>query len=151
MANSASCRHPAILDLAGKPPPHIPAPSVLQTMNNHVIIVYCCARKLCIVVAAYSAQASASRDAADRITLCCVHERICLMREQVEKALAEIRPALQAHGGDVELIDVSEDGVVKVKLTGACGGCPMAQMTLKQGVERGLKERVPSVARVDAA
>ena len=77
-------------------------------------------------------------------------ERIQPMREQVEKALGEIRPALQAHGGDVELVDVSDDGVVKVKLTGACGGCPMAAMTLKQGVERGLKERVPEVVRVDS-
>ena len=77
-------------------------------------------------------------------------ERIQPMREEVEKALGEIRPALQAHGGDVVLVDVSDDGVVKVKLTGACGGCPMAAMTLKQGVERGLKERVPEVVRVDS-
>jgi Fe-S cluster biogenesis protein NfuA len=55
------------------------------------------------------------------------------MKEQVQSALNEIRPSLQADGGDVELVDV-EDGIVKVRLTGACGGCPMSQMTLKQGV-----------------
>jgi len=69
------------------------------------------------------------------------------MRENVEKALQKIRPALQADGGDIELIDI-QDGVVKVKLTGACGGCPMSQMTLKQGVERVLKQEVPEVKGV---
>ncbi|MBA7628077.1 Fe/S biogenesis protein NfuA [subsurface metagenome] len=71
------------------------------------------------------------------------------MREKVEAALAQIRPALQADGGDVELIDVSQ-GVVKLKLKGACAGCPMATMTLKQGIERVLKERVPEVKEVVA-
>lgn len=71
------------------------------------------------------------------------------MREDVEKALQKIRPALQADGGDIELVDVA-DGVVKVKLTGACGGCPMSQMTLKQGVERVLKEQVPEVKTVES-
>lgn len=71
------------------------------------------------------------------------------MRENVEKALQKIRPALQADGGDIELIDI-QDGVVKVKLTGACGGCPMSQMTLKMGVERVLKEAVPEVKGVEA-
>lgn len=71
------------------------------------------------------------------------------MREDVEKALEKIRPALQADGGDIELVDVA-DGVVKVKLTGACGGCPMSQMTLKQGVERVLKEQVPEVKTVES-
>jgi Fe-S cluster biogenesis protein NfuA len=71
------------------------------------------------------------------------------MRENVEKALQKIRPALQADGGDIELIDI-QDGVVKVKLTGACGGCPMSQMTLKQGVERVLKEAVPEVKEVES-
>jgi Fe-S cluster biogenesis protein NfuA len=71
------------------------------------------------------------------------------MRENVEKALQKIRPALQADGGDIELIDV-QDGVVKVKLTGACGDCPMSQMTLKQGVERVLKEEVPEVKGLEA-
>jgi Fe-S cluster biogenesis protein NfuA len=70
------------------------------------------------------------------------------MRESIEKALAKIRPALQADGGDVELIDVV-DGVVKVRLTGACGGCPMSQMTLKMGVERILKQQVPEVKSVE--
>ena len=73
------------------------------------------------------------------------------MKEKVEKALKKIRPFLQADGGDVELVDVSEDGVVKVKLTGACGGCPMAQMTLKTGIERVLKEEVPEIKSVEAA
>ena len=71
------------------------------------------------------------------------------MREKVEAALANIRPALQADGGDVELIGVDE-GVVKVRLTGACGGCPMAKMTLRNGVERILKEKVPEVKEVIA-
>jgi Fe-S cluster biogenesis protein NfuA len=71
------------------------------------------------------------------------------MRESVEKALQKIRPALQADGGDIELIDI-QDGMVKVKLTGACSGCPMSQMTLKMGVERALKEAVPEVKGVEA-
>ena len=70
------------------------------------------------------------------------------MREKVEAALNKVRPALQADGGDVELVDVSDDGVVKVKLTGACCGCPMSQMTLKAGIERILKEEVPEVKEV---
>jgi Fe-S cluster biogenesis protein NfuA len=70
------------------------------------------------------------------------------MRENVEKALDKIRPALRADGGDIELIDVV-DGVVKVKLTGACGGCPMSQMTLKMGVERVVKQQVPEVKSVE--
>ncbi len=70
-------------------------------------------------------------------------------KEQVETALNKIRPALQADGGNVELVDV-EGNVVKVKLTGACGGCPMSQMTLKMGIERILKQEIPSVERVEA-
>lgn len=69
------------------------------------------------------------------------------MRDKVEAALALVRPALQADGGDVELVDVV-DGKVMVKLTGACGGCPMATMTLKHGIERVLKERIPEVKEV---
>jgi Fe-S cluster biogenesis protein NfuA len=69
------------------------------------------------------------------------------MREKVEAALARIRPALQADGGDVELIDVRE-GVVSVKLIGACGGCPMSTMTLRNGIERVLKQDVPEVKEV---
>jgi Fe-S cluster biogenesis protein NfuA len=72
------------------------------------------------------------------------------MKEKVEKALEKIRPSLQADGGDIELIDVV-DGVVKVRLTGACGGCPMSQMTLKMGVEKTLKQQVPEVKRVETA
>ncbi|MBW2058278.1 MAG: NifU family protein [Deltaproteobacteria bacterium] len=72
------------------------------------------------------------------------------MRELVEKALEKIRPALQHDGGDVELVDVKDGGVVQVRLTGACGGCPMSQMTLKLGVERILKQEVPGVTRVDS-
>lgn len=72
-----------------------------------------------------------------------------VMREKVEAALNEIRPGLQADGGDVELVDI-EDGVVKVRLTGACAGCPMSQMTLAFGIERVLKERVPEVKKVEA-
>lgn len=70
------------------------------------------------------------------------------MRERVEKALEKIRPMLMADGGNVELVDVSPDGVVKLKLTGACGCCPMSQMTLKMGVERILKQEVPEIKEV---
>lgn len=71
------------------------------------------------------------------------------MREKVERALESIRPALQADGGDIQLVSV-EDGVVKVRLTGACGGCPMSQMTMTQGVEQVVKKAVPEVKRVIA-
>jgi Fe-S cluster biogenesis protein NfuA len=77
------------------------------------------------------------------------NERREEMREQVEKALEKIRPALQADGGDVELIDVAE-GIVKVRLKGACGGCPMSQLTLTRGVEQTIKRAVPEVKRVEA-
>ena len=72
------------------------------------------------------------------------------MKEEVQSALNDIRPSLQADGGDVELVDV-EDGIVKVRLTGACGGCPMSQMTLKNGIERILKQEVPEVVSVESA
>ncbi len=72
------------------------------------------------------------------------------MKEKVENALDKIRPSLNADGGDVELVEVTPDGVVKVKLTGACGGCPMSQMTLKTGIERVLKEEVPELKEVVA-
>ena len=72
------------------------------------------------------------------------------LKEKIEDALNKVRPALQADGGDVELVDVDEDGVVKVKLTGACGGCPMSQMTLKMGIEKTLKQAVPEVERVES-
>lgn len=71
------------------------------------------------------------------------------MREEVEKIIQQIRPALQADGGDIELVGV-EDGVVKVRLKGACAGCPMSQMTLSMGVEKALKEKIPAVKRVEA-
>ncbi len=70
------------------------------------------------------------------------------MRERVEKALDDIRPYLQADGGGVELIDVTSNGIVKVRLTGACGGCPMSKMTLKNGVERAIKSKVIEVKQV---
>lgn len=72
------------------------------------------------------------------------------MKEKVEAALNKIRPALQADGGDVELIEVTSDGVVKVRLTGACRGCPMSQMTLKAGIEKVIKQEVPEVKEVIA-
>lgn len=72
------------------------------------------------------------------------------MKEKVEQALAKIRPALQADGGDVELVEVGADGVVKVRLSGACGGCPMSQLTLKMGIERILKKEIPEVKSVEA-
>ena len=71
------------------------------------------------------------------------------MKEKIEKALDDIRPSLQADGGDVELVDV-ENGIVKVRLTGACGGCPMSQMTLKQGIETYIKKEVPEILSVEA-
>jgi len=70
------------------------------------------------------------------------------MKERIEAALNKIRPALQADGGDVEFVDVEADGIVKVRLTGACSGCPMSQMTLKMGIERQLKKDVPEVKSV---
>jgi len=70
-----------------------------------------------------------------------------MTRENVQTVIEEIRPALQADGGDVELVDV-KDGVVSVRLTGACGGCPMSTMTLKMGIERLLKQRLPEVTEV---
>jgi len=70
-------------------------------------------------------------------------------KEEVEKVLEEVRPYLKAEGGDVELVDIIDD-VVKVRLKGACAGCPMSQMTIKWGVEQYLKKKIPSVARVDA-
>lgn len=71
------------------------------------------------------------------------------LKERVQEALNMIRPALQADGGDVELVDVTEDGVVKVALQGACRGCPMSQLTLANGVERVVKEQVPEIQRVE--
>ena len=73
------------------------------------------------------------------------------MKEKIEAALKKIRPMLQADGGDIELVDVSKDGVVKVKLTGACGCCPMSQITLKNAVEQKLKKEVPGIKGVIAA
>lgn len=70
------------------------------------------------------------------------------MKTKVQEALDKIRPALQADGGDVELVDVTDDGVVKVCLTGACHGCPMSQMTLKMGVEKMIKKEVPEIKEV---
>jgi Fe-S cluster biogenesis protein NfuA len=71
-----------------------------------------------------------------------------MIKEQVQKAIDTIRPSLQADGGDVELVDVSADGVVKVKLTGACHGCPMSQMTLKMSIEKIIKQQVPEIKEV---
>ena len=71
------------------------------------------------------------------------------MKEKVEKALDQIRPALQADGGNVELVDVTADGVVKVRLTGACGHCPMSTYTLKMGIEQKLKEAILEVKEVE--
>ena len=71
------------------------------------------------------------------------------MKEKIEAALNKIRPMLQRDGGNVELVDVEDDGVVKVRLQGACAGCPMSQMTLKNGIERILKEEIPEVKAVE--
>ncbi|MBN1406068.1 MAG: NifU family protein [Candidatus Omnitrophica bacterium] len=72
------------------------------------------------------------------------------IKEKVQKSLDKIRPHLQADGGDVKLVDVSADGTVKVKLTGACGSCPMSQMTLKAGVESTIRKDVPEIKEVIA-
>jgi len=72
------------------------------------------------------------------------------MRDRVEKALDKVRPMLAADGGNVELVDVTKDGVVKLKLTGTCGCCPMSQMTLKNGVEKILRQEVPEIKEVVA-
>ncbi|MFO7928054.1 MAG: NifU family protein [Candidatus Humimicrobiaceae bacterium] len=72
------------------------------------------------------------------------------MKEKLEKILEQVRPSLQADGGDVELVDVDEDGTVKVRLKGACGGCPMSQLTLTHGIERAIKEKMPEVKKVVA-
>lgn len=72
------------------------------------------------------------------------------MREKVEAVLDKVRPMLQADGGDVELVDVTEDGVVQVRLTGACKGCPMSQMTLKNGIERIVLKELPEIKAVEA-
>ena len=70
------------------------------------------------------------------------------MKEKVEKALDKVRPMLQADGGNVTLVEVSDDGIVKLKLTGTCGCCPMSQMTLKNGIEKMLKAEVPEIKEV---
>ncbi len=72
------------------------------------------------------------------------------MREEVQAALDVVRPQLQADGGDAEIVEITDDGIVKLRLKGACGGCPMSQMTLKMGIERILKERVPAVKSVES-
>ncbi len=71
------------------------------------------------------------------------------MKEKIQEILNQIRPSLQADGGDVELVDV-EDNIVKVRLTGACHGCPMSQMTLKNGIERYVKAAVPEILSVES-
>ena len=72
------------------------------------------------------------------------------MKEEVQAAIEDVRPHLQMDGGDVELVEVTDEGVVKVKLTGSCAGCPMSQMTLKWGVENYLKKKIPNVKAVEA-
>lgn len=73
------------------------------------------------------------------------------MKDRVEAVLDKIRPAIQADGGDVELVDISDDNVVTVRLTGACVGCPMSQLTLKGGIERIIKHEIPEIVSVEAA
>lgn len=73
------------------------------------------------------------------------------MKDKVQAVLDKIRPSLQADGGDVELVEVTEQGIVKVRLTGACKGCPMSQMTLKNGIERLLLKEIPEVKGVEPA
>ncbi len=72
------------------------------------------------------------------------------LKERVDAALQKVRPSLKADGGDVELVDVGDDGIVKVRLTGACGGCAMSQMTLKMGIEKIVKQNVPEIKSVES-
>ncbi|MDX1775179.1 MAG: NifU family protein [Desulfobulbales bacterium] len=72
------------------------------------------------------------------------------MREKVQAAIDKIRPALQKDGGDVILVDVTDEGIVTVKLTGACQGCPMSQMTLKEGIEKFVKSEIPEIVSVES-
>ena len=72
------------------------------------------------------------------------------LKEKVENALQKVRPSLQADGGDVQFVDVGEDGIVKVRLTGACKGCPMSQMTLKMGIEKILRQNIPEIKGVES-
>lgn len=74
-----------------------------------------------------------------------------MLNERVQSAIQDVRPSLQADGGDIELVSVSEDGVVTVRLTGSCGSCPYSIMTLKQGVEAYLKKVVPEVKELQQA
>jgi Fe-S cluster biogenesis protein NfuA len=78
------------------------------------------------------------------------NERKLIMKEKIQAAIEKIRPMLKADGGDVELVNVSEDGIVQVRLQGACSGCPMSQMTLKNGIERIIKQEVPEVKAVES-
>ncbi len=71
------------------------------------------------------------------------------MRDKVEEVLSKVRPSLKADGGDVELVEVTEDGVVKVRLSGACKGCPMSAMTLKSGIEQAIKRELPEIKSVE--
>ena len=75
---------------------------------------------------------------------------VVVLKNEVKQALEDVRPHLQVDGGDVEFVSVDEEGVVKVKLTGSCAGCPMSQMTLKWGVENYLKKKVPGIKSVEA-
>jgi len=79
-----------------------------------------------------------------------IEKGVLPMREKVQEALNKVRPTLQKDGGDVVLIDVTDGGVVKVQLTGACRGCPMSQVTLKEGIEKFLKSEVPEITAVEA-
>ncbi|WP_373500488.1 NifU family protein [Desulfococcus sp.] len=73
------------------------------------------------------------------------------MKEKVEAVLKKIRPALQKDGGDVELVEILPNGIVRVRLKGACAGCPMSQMTLRNGIERVLKQEIPEIKAVEPA
>ncbi len=73
-----------------------------------------------------------------------------MLKEKVKDALEKVRPSLQADGGDVELVDVDDEGNVRVKLQGACAGCPMSQMTLKMGIEKILKQNIPEIKKVES-
>ena len=77
-------------------------------------------------------------------------QEVANLKEQVQAALDKVRPHLQADGGDVELVEITEGNVVRLKLKGACSGCPMSQMTLKMGIERFLKKEVPEITAVES-
>lgn len=126
--------------------------SKLYIPNNHIINVLSCILGFCL--AKPHSRFQRGRDTPERSLYLTFPQSLprtemTSIREKVEAALEEIRPNLQADGGDIELVDV-EKGIAKVKLKGACAGCPMSTMTIKWGVENFLKKKIPEIVKVEA-